>query len=162
MLLPDVWADIRESGVPYHPAYDEGLSRLSCRFCIMASRRDLSIARRMSPESAAAVIAVEATTGDTFQAKIRKTVRNKVVVATERIPLPLSAVEPAAGRAGFGAHWLTCPDCAAPVLAELGEVARCCPAHASTGAWDLTDVPDGPGCTQLALPIADQEWGSVL
>lgn len=151
LTLPEVWADIRESGVPYHPAYDEGLSRLSCRFCVLAGRRDLAIARRMSPASAAAVIDVERRTGDPFQARIKKTVRNKEVVAEVKIPKPLADVEPAPGRAGFDVHWLTCPDCSTPVLAELREPARACPAHAETGAWDLANVPSTPGCAQLDL-----------
>lgn len=161
LLLADVWADIRDSGVPYHPAYDEGMARLSCRFCVLAGRRDLAIAARLSPESAAAVIDVERRTRDAFQARIKKTVRNKEVVSTERIPLPLADVTPAPGRRGFDVHWLTCPTCAAPVLAEVRESARACPAHAAGGAWDLA-VPVAAGCAQLALPGLDDEWGSVL
>lgn len=160
LLLADVWADIRESGVPYHPAYDEGMARLSCRFCVLAGRRDLAVAVRMSPESAAAVIDVEQRTGDAFQARIRKTVRNKEVVATERIPLPLADVTPAPGRPGFDVHWLTCPDCAVPVLAEVREPSRACPAHATGGAWDL-GVPAAAGCAQLTLD-ADDPWAAVL
>lgn len=163
LLLPDVWADIRDSGVPYHPAYDEGMARLSCRFCVLAGRRDLAIAVRMSPESAAAVVDVEQRTADAFQAKIKKTVRNKVVVASERIPLPLADVTPAAGRVGFDVHWLSCPDCGVPVLAEVGEASRACPAHAAGGAWDLVDVPAVAGCAQLTLPLDGADpWAAVL
>lgn len=39
--LAQVWADIRESGVPYHPAYDLGMPRLSCTFCVFAPRAAL-------------------------------------------------------------------------------------------------------------------------
>lgn len=152
MLLPDVWADIRDSGVPYHPVYDQGLSRLSCRFCILANPRDLAIARRLSPAAAADVIAVEVTTGDPFQAKIKKTVRNKVVVSEVKIPLPLADVTPAPGRDGFDVHWLTCLDCGVPTLAAVWEDTRPCPAHALTGAWDL-GVPAAPGCVQLTLDL---------
>jgi hypothetical protein len=157
LLIEDVWADIRESGVPYHPAYDEGMARLSCRFCVLAGRRDLAIAARLSPSSAAAVVDVERRTGAAFQSKLKKTTRNKKVVATERIPLPLADVTPAPGRRGFNVHWLTCPDCAVPVLAEVRDGPRACPAHASTGAWDLTGVPSVAGCTQLDLETALKE-----
>lgn len=46
----EVWATIRASAVPHHPAYDLGMSRLSCCFCIMASRRDLLISARANPD----------------------------------------------------------------------------------------------------------------
>jgi hypothetical protein len=160
LTLPDVWADIRDSGVPYHPAYDEGLARLSCRFCVLSSRRDQAIARRMSPSSAAAVIGVEERIGDPFQARIKKTVRDGKVVSTVKIPLPLSAVEPAPGRPGFDVRWASCPDCGVPVLAEARETSRACPAHASAGAWDLLDVPDVSGCVQLDLFVSG--WAAAL
>jgi 3'-phosphoadenosine 5'-phosphosulfate sulfotransferase (PAPS reductase)/FAD synthetase len=36
-----VWQRIRASGVPYHPACDQGMTRLSCSLCVLASRADL-------------------------------------------------------------------------------------------------------------------------
>lgn len=39
-----VWKDIKASGVPYHPAYDLGMPRLSCCFCIFAPRSALVLA----------------------------------------------------------------------------------------------------------------------
>lgn len=44
-----VWATIKASGVRYHQAYDLGMSRLSCVFCIMGSKEDLQIAARHNP-----------------------------------------------------------------------------------------------------------------
>lgn len=46
----EVWKRIRESGVPYHPAYDQGMSRLSCSLCVLASRTDLVRAAQLRPE----------------------------------------------------------------------------------------------------------------
>lgn len=63
----EVWADIRASGVPYHSAYDEGMSRLSCSFCVLASRADLLRACRMRPDVAQEYAAVEAEIGHRFQ-----------------------------------------------------------------------------------------------
>lgn len=40
----EVWQDIKASGVPYHPAYDLGMPRLSCCFCIFAPRSALVLA----------------------------------------------------------------------------------------------------------------------
>lgn len=42
--VDDVWACIRASGLPSHPAYDLGMPRLSCVFCIYASRDALLLA----------------------------------------------------------------------------------------------------------------------
>ncbi len=50
MLIDEVWATIRDAGQEPHPAYAAGMSRLSCRFCIMASDEDLATAARLSPE----------------------------------------------------------------------------------------------------------------
>ncbi len=68
-----VWKCIDESGVPYHPAYDgavkgdrKGSSRLSCCFCMMASKRDLVLAAQRNPELAQEYIKVEQATGKTF------------------------------------------------------------------------------------------------
>lgn len=67
-----VWACIDESGVPYHTAYDivkgdrKGSTRLSCCFCMMASKRDLVLAAQKNPELAQEYIKVEQATGKTF------------------------------------------------------------------------------------------------
>ncbi len=45
----DVWAEIQQSGMRYHEAYDLGMSRLSCAFCIFATAEDLSIAALHNP-----------------------------------------------------------------------------------------------------------------
>ena len=45
----DVFDVIRRAGQRPHPAYAMGMSRLSCSFCIMASRSDLRTAARLRP-----------------------------------------------------------------------------------------------------------------
>ena len=45
----DVFRIIRDAGQSPHPAYGMGMSRLSCVFCIMASRADLRTAARVQP-----------------------------------------------------------------------------------------------------------------
>lgn len=42
--VEQVWAEIRKAGAPYHWAYDRGMTRLSCRFCIFAPRNQLLVA----------------------------------------------------------------------------------------------------------------------
>lgn len=67
--LDQVWADIHESGVPYHPAYDLGMTRLSCRFCIFAPHSQLIVSGKANPELLAKYVAVEKEIGHTFKAK---------------------------------------------------------------------------------------------
>lgn len=62
-----VWASIKASGVPYHQAYDLGMPRLSCCFCIFAPKAALLIAGRANPELLDKYVAVEAEIGHTFQ-----------------------------------------------------------------------------------------------
>jgi 3'-phosphoadenosine 5'-phosphosulfate sulfotransferase (PAPS reductase)/FAD synthetase len=45
-----VWATIKASGVRHHPAYDQGLPRLSCVFCVFGSKGALQKAGRLNPD----------------------------------------------------------------------------------------------------------------
>lgn len=54
-----VWAAIRTSGVEHHWAYDAGMPRLSCCFCILASKSALIRAAQLNPELAEEYAAVE-------------------------------------------------------------------------------------------------------
>lgn len=65
--VEQVWADIRASGVPYHWAYDKGMSRLSCSFCVLASRADLVRACQLRPDVARQYAEVEARISHSFQ-----------------------------------------------------------------------------------------------
>ena len=62
-----VWARIKSSGVRYHPAYDLGMPRLSCVFCVFAPRSALIIAGRHNRELLAEYVAVERDIGHTFR-----------------------------------------------------------------------------------------------
>lgn len=48
--IKEVWAEIESVGQKRHYAYDLGMSRLSCVFCIMSSKRDIQIAAKHNPE----------------------------------------------------------------------------------------------------------------
>lgn len=63
----EVWDDIHSSGVPYHPAYDLGMPRLSCQFCVFAPRQALMIAGRENPELLKAYVDLETEIGHDFQ-----------------------------------------------------------------------------------------------
>ena len=62
-----VWEDIRASGVPYHPAYDLGMPRLSCVFCIYAPRSALLLAGEHNPELLEEYVSLERRMGHLFR-----------------------------------------------------------------------------------------------
>lgn len=62
-----VWSTIHRSGLPYHPAYDAGMPRLSCVFCVLAGERELVLAARLNPDLAADYADVEERIGHRFQ-----------------------------------------------------------------------------------------------
>lgn len=67
MGAAEVWEDIRGSGVPYHPAYDLGMPRLSCCFCIFAPRAALMVAGKANPDLLDEYCRVEGEIGHSFQ-----------------------------------------------------------------------------------------------
>lgn len=66
----EVWQRIRESGLPYHWAYDAGMSRLSCSLCVLASIPDLTCAARLRPELAQEYADLEAEMGAPFRREL--------------------------------------------------------------------------------------------
>ncbi len=62
-----VWRRIERSGVPHHPAYDFGMPRLSCVFCIFAPRAALMIAGAHNRELLASYVRIERDIGHTFK-----------------------------------------------------------------------------------------------
>jgi 3'-phosphoadenosine 5'-phosphosulfate sulfotransferase (PAPS reductase)/FAD synthetase len=67
LTLGDVWQDIKASSVPYHKAYDLGMPRLSCVFCIFSPPPALMIAGRNNPELLASYVEAEKKMGHTFR-----------------------------------------------------------------------------------------------
>jgi 3'-phosphoadenosine 5'-phosphosulfate sulfotransferase (PAPS reductase)/FAD synthetase len=63
----EVWKRIYDSGVPHHKAYDLGMKRLSCVFCVFAPRKALLIAGAHNPELLADYVAAEQRMGHTFR-----------------------------------------------------------------------------------------------
>lgn len=63
-----VWSTIKINKLPYHWAYDLGMPRLSCIFCIFSPFDALVIAGRENPELLDEYIAVERQIGHTFRA----------------------------------------------------------------------------------------------
>jgi len=131
-----IWNGIRASGVPYHPAYKidgkKGMSRLSCRFCVLAGERDLLISARANPGTARRILAVENITGKPFQDN-RSMAQ---IIAKAGAPAPLRV------------EWVRCPTCGVRVLVQMGEPDHGCPAHAATGTWDWPHHDRRSACGQ--------------
>lgn len=62
-----VWDRIRLSGVESHPAYAQGMPRLSCSFCVLSNYRSLVRAAQLRPELAAEYAAIEERIGHRFR-----------------------------------------------------------------------------------------------
>ncbi|MEU0941160.1 phosphoadenosine phosphosulfate reductase family protein [Embleya sp. NPDC005971] len=103
MSTEEVWERIYASDIPYSDVYDstpgardrQGMSRLSCIFCVLSSRRDLVLAARREPELADRYVRVEQEIGHDF-----------------RYREPMSAIREEAQRQTAAAH-------ARDLLAEL-------------------------------------------
>ena len=65
-----VWATIRDEGIPYHFAYDRGMPRLSCTLCMFAPEDALMLGGLYNREALAGKVDVEIDTGDTFKANL--------------------------------------------------------------------------------------------
>ena len=61
---------IEASGAPYHPAYDLGMPRLSCVFCIFAPKAALILAGKHNPKLLAEYVQVEQEIGHRFTVKL--------------------------------------------------------------------------------------------
>ena len=64
-----VWQVIKENGLPYHKAYDLGMPRLSCVFCIFSPFNALVLAGKHNPKLLDKYIQVEDEIGHTFRNK---------------------------------------------------------------------------------------------
>ena len=88
--VEDVWARIEASGVEHHRAYDLGMPRLSCCFCVLASRSSLVLAAQHNPELADEYVAVEARIGHQFRQDISMA---DIVAAAARETAPVVAAD---------------------------------------------------------------------
>lgn len=64
--ISDVWFEIKKAGQQPHWAYEKGMSRLSCCFCIMSSKKDLKTAATLNPELYSKYVAMEKKIDQTF------------------------------------------------------------------------------------------------
>ena len=81
----DVFRIIRRAGQSPHWAYDAGMSRLSCSFCVLASRCDLSRAAELRPNLYSRYAALEERIGHTLSpSRVPLPALTGVPVATDR------------------------------------------------------------------------------
>ena len=74
-----VWSAIRASGVPHHRAYDLGMKRLSCVFCIFAPESALMIAGQHNRSLLREYVKVEDETGHAFRGTAKKKFHLRVI-----------------------------------------------------------------------------------
>lgn len=65
--VKEVWDRIRVSGMRPHAAYSWGMGRLSCSFCVLASKPDLIRAAQLRPVLAAEFVEAEVALDHTFK-----------------------------------------------------------------------------------------------
>lgn len=65
--IKQVWDTIKASGVKYHYAYDKGMPRLSCMFCIFAPKSALVIAGHENKPLLEEYVRIEEKIGHTFR-----------------------------------------------------------------------------------------------
>lgn len=81
----EVWRQIRLAGTRHHRAYDLGMPRLSCAFCIFATERALMIAGEHNPQLLREYVRVEEKTGHTFKRSLALRVIQDRLDAGERV-----------------------------------------------------------------------------
>lgn len=83
----EVWARIKASGVRHHFAYDLGMPRLSCAFCIFAPKEALVLAGQHNPALLNEYVRVEEKIQHTF--RVGLSLKQVQIEATTRTLLPV-------------------------------------------------------------------------
>ncbi len=84
MNTEQVWQMVKDSGVRHHWAYDAGMPRLSCCFCIFAPKAALVKAGQLNPELLNRYVEVEKKIGHTFRKELSMVEVQQAVVAGEQ------------------------------------------------------------------------------
>ena len=87
-----VWARIDQAPTRPHSVYAQGMPRLSCRFCVLASRSALVLAARLDPDGARRRAELETAMGHQFRADMSMA----DIIAAARAAGPVTAEDWAA------------------------------------------------------------------
>ncbi len=79
--LADVAAEHHRAAIPLHPLYHHGAERVGCWPCVNASKAELALMARLSPERVAEVRSLEAETGATMFTFDRRTEKKKLIAS---------------------------------------------------------------------------------
>lgn len=71
-LVGEVFETIKQVGQEPHWAYDKGMSRLSCCFCIMSNKADLTTAAKLNPALYKRYVELEKSTGQVMMMPSKK------------------------------------------------------------------------------------------
>jgi len=86
--VTQVWDRIKASGVEHHRAYDLGMKRLSCVFCIFAPKPALLIAGAHNPELLAEYVRVEEKIGHDFRKGFKlKVIQDEIAAGVDTAKL---------------------------------------------------------------------------
>ena len=97
-----VWDTIKDSGVEHHKAYDLGMSRLSCAFCVFAPQHALVTAAKHNPKLFQQYLEVERKVGADFQHGKPLSDIAKVLARAQEREMPEELVQLGCSRVGQG------------------------------------------------------------
>lgn len=80
-----VWSLIKDNDLPYHHAYDLGMPRLSCVFCVFAPKAALMIAGKANPDLLDTYIEMEKEMGHDFRQGFKIAEVKEAIQADEKV-----------------------------------------------------------------------------
>lgn len=87
-LIEEVFDAIASVGQKPHWAYERGMTRLSCCFCIMSSKQDLTTAAKLNPELYRKYVSLEKTTGQVMMMPTKRDGRRTLEQITGVLAYP--------------------------------------------------------------------------
>lgn len=123
-----VWDKIHAAGLPSHPAYQWGMSRLSCSLCVLSAWDDLVLAARLRPALAREYLALERE----FALQADRKLANIASFRSDSSMADVIAAADAAGPLAFAcARWPGCPIPPVVITRDVPDpfAAQACAAH---------------------------------
>ena len=99
----DVWAELARAGINPHPLYDLGASRVGCWPCVNATKAELRLVARLTPERVSEIRDLEIAIGQTMFVRDRRSEARRVG-GPSVVP---RAIDEHLAWAGKDSTWLT-------------------------------------------------------